>query len=150
MKSTAVLLIVLVITFSCRKKEVFPDLAKQIEGSYNVYQVSLVYANPHRQLHDYNPKDSSQIGQAIIRKIDPLSATIRMILKKQSGEVIFDDSFQCELSRSLANKGFINFNALGNKGGAYHGDNRIIDVSMFGSYPSKYEGVGVYFFAKRP
>lgn len=149
MRSVTVLLTVLAITFSCRKKEVFPDLAKQIEGSYNVYQTSLIYTNPRRQLYDYNPKDSAQVGQVIIRKIDPLSATIRMILKKQSGEVLFDDSFQCELSRSLVNKGFIDFNALGNKGGAYHGDERIIDVGMFGTYPSKYAGMAAHFFARR-
>jgi hypothetical protein len=149
MKLVAISLIVLVTLSSCRRKEVFPDLAKQIEGSYNIFQASFVYANPHRQLFGYNPKDSAQIGQIIINKIDPLSARIRMLVKKQSGEVIYDCSFDCELSRDLNNKGFINFNALGNNAGAYQPDQKIVSVGTSGSIPGKYIGVSASFLAKR-
>ncbi len=120
MKSLRLLVVSLVIlgVGSCRKKEVFPDLAEQIEGNYTIISANLSY-NSGKMTGSYNPKDSAQIGQITIQKLDALSANIHTILKKQSGEIFFEDTFYCELSRDISNKGFIKFTALENKAGAY-------------------------------
>lgn len=149
MKLIAISLITFFIISSCRRKEVFPDLAKQIEGNYSIYQASFIYSNPHKQLYDYNPKDSGQVGQITIHKIDPLSARIRMLVKKLSGEIIYDGSFDCELSRDINNKGFINFNAINNNAGAYQPDQKIVTVGTSGAIPGKYIGISASFSARR-
>lgn len=147
------LLVVLGIN-SCRKKEVFPDLAKQIEGSYTITETSLTYYKPSRNTGTYNPKDSAQIGQITIQKIDALSANIHTTLKKQSGEVIYDDNFYCELSRDISNKGWIKFTSLPNRGGAYIVDEiqngkNYISVGGFSTYQGQEAGIQGSFVGRR-
>jgi hypothetical protein len=108
---------------SCHTKEVFPDLAKQMQGDYSASDVTLSFYNPARNTGTYNPKDSAQIGQITISKIDALSVNVHLLLKKQNGEVIFEDAYDCELSRDINNKGQINFTGVGNRRGAYIIDN---------------------------
>lgn len=105
---------------SCRRKEVFPDLAKQMEGHYLASQVQLVYYVPtYRRTGEYNPKDSSQVGEVIIRKIDALSVHVDLSLKKQTGQILFEDNFDCELSRDINNKGWIKFYRAGGQAGSF-------------------------------
>lgn len=150
----SIALLVIVGIGSCRKKEVFPDLAKQIEGSYSITQASLTYYKPNRSTGTYNPKDSAQLGQITIQKIDALSANIHTVLKKQSGEVFFDDTFYCELSRDINNKGFIKFTALANKGGGYIVNDtqapypNYINISTYTIYQGQDAGISGSFFAK--
>ncbi|WP_093835531.1 hypothetical protein [Spirosoma endophyticum] len=139
---------------SCRKKEVFPDLAKQIEGTYTITEANLTYQSSGKTTGVYNPKDSAQTGQITIQKLDALSANIHTVLKKQSGEVFFDDTFYCELSRDISNKGFIKFTALENKGGGYIVNDtqaaypNYISVGTFSTYQGKKAVIAGSFTAK--
>ena len=133
---------IVVVICSCRSKEVFPDLAKQMQGTYSVNDVALSYASSSRSTMrstgTYNPKDSGQIGQIVIRKIDALSVNVRLLLKRQSGETLFEDNYTCELSRDIDNKGWILFNGLGDRGGAYIVDDKVVSYNYlnFGGYAS--------------
>lgn len=139
---------------SCRKKEVFPDLAKQIQGNYNITEASLTYHTTSQSTGTYNPKDSAQTGQITIQKIDALSANIRIILRKQSGEVFFDDAYHCELSRDIINKGWIKFTSLPDKAGAYfvndtRGGGSYISIGGYSAYQGKEKEIQGSFVGRR-
>lgn len=132
--------VVIILLSSCRSKEVFPDLAKQMQGSYSANQVTLVYYTPTpRTLGSYNPVDSAQIGQITIHKIDALRVNVELLLQKQTGVVVFEDHFECELSRDFDNKGSIKFNSYGGQVGAFTVDDGSVGYNYlgFGSFTQR-------------
>ncbi len=118
-KPIALLAMCICIMCSCRKKEVFPDLAKQLQGEYSASQVTLIQYVPTVKSMEYNPKDSAQLGQITIRKLDALSVNVHLLLKKHNGQVLFEDAFDCELSRDIDNKGSIKLYTYGGQAGAF-------------------------------
>jgi hypothetical protein len=79
---------------ACRKKEVFPDLGKQIQGRWNIYEALIYTGIDSTGL--YNPRDSAQVGLIEVRKIDALRVQIKMSIKKDNGAIVFESGYECE------------------------------------------------------
>ncbi|WP_159478381.1 hypothetical protein [Dyadobacter sp. 3J3] len=151
MKLTRLLifLITLGIMSACRKKDAFPDLAKQIEGRWNIYD-AVIPASLEDSIYHYNPRDSAQVALIQVRKIDPLRVQISMSVKKQNGSIIFESDYEFELSRDFNNEGIILFDTYpGAAGGGYHINEKIFEISAVSRRNEQFTGKTAWFLAKR-
>lgn len=143
-----ILVLLILISSACRKKEVFPDLAKEVEGKWIVYDATLMHQLTDSVNH-YNPKDSAQIGQIIVQKIDPLRVKVSMLMKKRSGQIFYENSFESELSRDIENAGFILFHTKPGNAANYNSNTGIFSVYGVGKNKEESTGVTAWFEAKR-
>ena len=143
-----ILLITLGIVSACKKKDAFPDLAKQIEGRWNIYD-AVILTSLEDSVYHYNPRDSAQVGQIQVRKIDALRVQIIMSVKKQNGSIVFEGDYECELSRDFNNEGIILFHTYPGTNGGYHINEKRFEISAVSRRDGQYTGNTAWFQAKR-
>lgn len=143
-----ILLVTLGLMSACRKKDAFPDLAKQIEGRRNIYD-AYILSDVRDSTYHYNPRDSAQIAEIQVRKIDALRVQIIMSVKKQDGSVVFEGDYECELSRDFYDKDIILFHTYPGTGGEYHMSEKRFEINAVSRRNDQYTGKTAWFQARR-
>jgi hypothetical protein len=150
MKTSYLIIIfaILGLTTACKRKETFPDLAKQIEGKWNIYD-ALILSDASDSTYHYNPRDSAQVGLIRVRKIDALRVLILMSVTQKNGVIIFEGDYECELSRDFQNEGIILLHTYPGTGGGYHIKEKYLEISASGRKEGQYTGKTAWFLARR-
>lgn len=143
-----ILLVTLGLMSACRKLDAFPDLAKQIEGRWNIYD-AYILSDVRDSTYHYNPRDSAQVAEIQVRKMDALRVQIMMSVKRQNGSIVFEGDYECELSRDFHNEDIILFHTYPGTGGGYHVSEKRFEINAVSRRDEQYTGKTAWFQARR-